>query len=173
MFIPLFAPSYFFFFLFLDENYTWIFKWTRKRIIFCPKSLSLDAILVKFQLKEQLKTWSPLDLNWKTEGNLPFQKIVPVVVLFPLSFQKHTAAGLTYLGGIFKRGFEELYWGTELVWYYLDLCWGFLMGLVISCSWYRNLTTKYLKNQALIFYIYFIYKENNVASYVPKPLLHS
>lgn len=88
----------------------------KEKDYFCPKSLSLDAVLVKFQFIEQLKTWSPLNLNWKTGGNLQFQKILPVVVLIPLSFQKHTAAGLTYLGGICKRGFEELYWSTELVW---------------------------------------------------------
>lgn len=88
----------------------------KEKDYFLPNSFSLDAVLDKFQFTEQLKTWSPLDLNWKTEGNLPFQKIVPVLVLILLSFQKHTAAGLTYLGGICKRGFEELYWGTELVW---------------------------------------------------------
>lgn len=44
------------------------------------------------------------------------QKILPAVVLSPFSFQRHTAAGLVYLSGICERGFEELYWGTELVW---------------------------------------------------------
>lgn len=72
--------------------------------------------LGQISIRRAVKNLKSSGFKLVNTGKPAISKILPVVVLNPLSFQKHTAAGLTYLGGICKRGFEELYWGTELVW---------------------------------------------------------